>query len=127
MKVMINSVHFKADQKLEDFVTEKVEKLCAKYSEVISAEVTLKLDNTDTPENKIADIRLVLRGDDLYASKQSKSFEESIDACIDALKKQLEKYKGKNAKWTLVGWLLQPHWKQKASLKYEAGFFLRQK
>ena len=98
MKVMINSVHFKADQKLEDFITEKVEKLCAKYSEVISAEVTLKLDNTDTPENKIADIRLVLRGDDLYASKQSKSFEESIDACIDSLNKQLEKYRGKNTK-----------------------------
>lgn len=98
MKVMINSVHFKADQKLEVFITEKVEKLCSKYSEVISAEVTLKLDNTDTPENKIADIRLVLRGDDLYASKQSKSFEESVDACIDALKKQLEKYKGKNTK-----------------------------
>ena len=98
MKVMINSVHFKADQKLEDFITQKVEKLCAKYSEVISAEVTLKLDNTDTPENKIADVRLVLRGDDLYASKQSKSFEESIDACIDALKKQLEKYKGKITK-----------------------------
>ena len=98
MKVMINSVHFKADQKLEDFITQKVEKLCAKYSEVISAEATLKLDNTDTPENKIADIRLILRGDDLYASKQSKSFEESVDACIDALKKQLEKYKGKNVK-----------------------------
>ena len=29
MKVMINSVHFKADQKLEDFITQKVEKLCA--------------------------------------------------------------------------------------------------
>lgn len=98
MKVMINSVHFKADQKLEDFITQKVEKLCAKYSEVISAEVALKLDNTDTPENKIADIRLVLRGDDLYASKQSKTFEESIDSCIDALKKQLEKYKGKTTK-----------------------------
>ena len=98
MKVMINSVHFKADQKLEDFITQKVEKLCAKHSEVINAEVSLKLDNTDTPENKIADIRLVLRGDDLYASKQSKTFEESIDTSIDALKKQLEKYKGKNTK-----------------------------
>ncbi len=95
MKVMINSVHFKADQKLEDFITQKVEKL---HSDVISAEVALKLDNTDTPENKIADIRLVLRGDDLFASKQSKSFEESIDDCIDALKKQLEKYKGKTTK-----------------------------
>ena len=98
MKVMINSVHFKADQKLEEFITQKVERLCAKYSEVISAEVSLKLDNTDTPENKIADIRLVLRGDDLFASKQSKSFEESTDVAIDALKKQLEKYKGKNVK-----------------------------
>jgi len=98
MKVMINSVHFKADQKLEEFITQKVEKLCAKYSEVISAEVSLKLDNTDAPENKIADIRLVLRGDDLYASKQNKSFEESIDSGVDALKKQLEKYRGKNAK-----------------------------
>ena len=98
MKVMINSVHFKADSKLEDFITQKVEKLCSKHSEVINAEVSLKLDNTDTPENKIADIRLILRGDDLYASKQSKSFEEAIDTSIDALKKQLEKYKGKNTK-----------------------------
>ena len=98
MKVMINSVHFKADQKLEEFITQKVEKLCAKYSEVISAEVSLKLDNTDTPENKITDIRLVLRGDDLFASKQIKSFEESTDVAIDALKKQLEKYKGKITK-----------------------------
>ena len=57
MKVMINSVHFKADQKLEDFITQKVEKLCSKYNEVINAEVSLKLDNTDTPENKIADIK----------------------------------------------------------------------
>ena len=98
MKVMINSVHFKADQKLEDFITQKVEKLCAKHSEVINAEVSLKLDNTDMPENKIADIRLILRGDDLFASKQSKTFEESVDTSIDALKKQLEKYKGKSAK-----------------------------
>jgi putative sigma-54 modulation protein len=95
---MINSVHFKADQKLEDFITQKVEKLCAKYNEVINAEVSLKLDNTDTPENKIADVRLVLRGDDLFASKQSKTFEESIDTSIDALKKQLEKYKGRSVK-----------------------------
>ena len=99
MNVTINSVHFKADQKLEDFITKKVEKVCEKYAEVINAEVNLKLDNTDTPENKIADIRLVLKGDDLFASKQSKSFEEAIDTAVDALKKQLEKYKGKFVKW----------------------------
>ncbi|MBQ0130569.1 MAG: ribosome-associated translation inhibitor RaiA [bacterium] len=98
MNVTINSVHFKADQKLEDFITKKVEKVCEKYAEVIGAEVNLKLDNNDTPENKIADIRIVLKGDDLFASKQSKTFEESVDTAVDALKKQLEKYKGKIAK-----------------------------
>ena len=98
MNVTINSVHFKADQKLEDFITKKVEKVCEKYAEVINAEVNLKLDNNDTPENKIADIRIVLKGDDLFASKQSKTFEESVDTAVDALKKQLEKYKGKFTK-----------------------------
>lgn len=95
MKVNINSVHFKADSKLEDFISQKLEKVCSKYSDVIGAEVTLKLDNTDAPENKIVDIRLVLKGNDLFASKVSKTFEESTDDVIDALKKQLEKYKGK--------------------------------
>ncbi|MBE6335549.1 MAG: ribosome-associated translation inhibitor RaiA [Lentimicrobiaceae bacterium] len=95
MKISINSVHFKADTKLEEFITQKVEKLCSKYSDVIGSEVNLKLDNTDTPDNKIVDIRIMLKGNDLYASKESKSFEESTDNAIDALKKQMEKYKGK--------------------------------
>lgn len=98
MKVMINSVHFRASSDLEGFITQKVEKVCSKYGEVIGAEVNLKLDNNETPENKIADIRLMLKGDDLYASKQCKSFEEATDQAVDALKKQLEKYKGKFVK-----------------------------
>ena len=40
----------------------------------------------------------MLKGNDLFASKVSKSFEESTDEAIDALKKQLEKYKGKTDK-----------------------------
>ena len=95
---MINAVHFRASSDLEEFITQKVEKVCSKYNDVIGAEVTLKLDNTDAPENKIADIRLMLKGDDLFASKQCKSFEEATDLASDALKKQLEKYKGKFVK-----------------------------
>ncbi len=95
MNIKINSVHFKADQKLENFVSTKVEKLTAKHNDVIGSEVTFKLDNTDTPENKITEIRVLLKGNDLFASKQSKSFEEATDAAVDALKKQLEKHKSK--------------------------------
>ena len=95
MKVTINSVHFKADSKLEDFITNKVEKLCGKMDDVQGVEVNLKLENTDTPENKIADIRIMLKGNDLYSSKQCKTFEEAVDKAIDALKNQVEKHKNR--------------------------------
>ena len=95
MKVTINAVHFKADAKLEDFITAKVEKLCQKVSDVMEADVTLKLANTDSPENKIADIRMVIKGNDLYSSKQCKTFEEATDLALDALKSQIEKYKNR--------------------------------
>lgn len=95
MKVTINAVHFKADVKLEDFITAKVEKLCQKVSDVMEADVTLKLANTDSPENKIADIRIMLKGNDLYSSKQCKTFEEATDLALDALKSQIEKYKNR--------------------------------
>ena len=93
MKVTINAVHFKADSKLEEFITNKIEKLCGKLDDAQGAEVTLKLDNTDTPENKIADIKLFVKGEDLFASKRSNTFEEAVSQCVDTLKVQIEKYK----------------------------------
>jgi putative sigma-54 modulation protein len=95
MRVNINSVHFKADKKLLTFINEKIEKLSQVYDGVIGSEVSLKLDNNDGKDNKIAEIRLNLPGRDLYAKKQSKSFEESTDTAVDALRRQLKKYKEK--------------------------------
>lgn len=95
MKININSIHFKADKKLEDFITEKVQKLTTIYDGLLGSEVTLRLDNKETMDNKIAEIKLQIRGNDLFAKKQSKSFEEAADSAVDALRKQLTKYKEK--------------------------------
>lgn len=95
MKVNVNSVHFKADRKLLNFINEKVGKLTQIYDGVIGSDVFLKLDNNDDGENKIAEIRLFIRGNDLYAKKQSKSFEEATDNAVEALRKQLTRYKEK--------------------------------
>lgn len=95
MKVNINSVHFKADKKLLDFISEKVEKLSSMYDGVIASDVTLKVENTDTPDNKIAEIRLLIRGNDLYAKKHSTTFEEATDTAVEALRRQLTKRKDK--------------------------------
>lgn len=95
MQIEIRSIHFKADKKLEDFIKDKIEKLSQFYDGVIGGEVSLKLSNTETTENKITEIRLSIRGNDLYAKKQSKSFEEATDNAIEALRRQLIKHKEK--------------------------------
>jgi putative sigma-54 modulation protein len=95
MQIEIRSIHFKADKKLEDFIKEKLEKLTQFYDGVIGTEVSLKLSNTETSDNKITEIRMNVRGNDLYAKKQSKTFEESTDEAVEALRRQLIKYKEK--------------------------------
>lgn len=95
MNVSINAVKFKADKKLEDFIQDKVGKLSGVYDGIIGSEVVLKMENVAAPENKIAEIRLLIKGNDLFASKQSKSFEEATDSAIDALRKQLDRHKGR--------------------------------
>ena len=93
MKITIQTPNFKADQKLLDLVTEKVEKL-GKFSDRIhEASVTLKLDKSDTRENKICEIKLGIPGNDLFATKQSKTFEEAASKTSDALRSQIEAWK----------------------------------
>ncbi len=98
MKVNINSVHFKADKKLIGFIDQKVDKLSNFYDGIIGGDVSLKLSNKADNENKIVEIRLIIKGYDLFAKKESQSFEEATDQAIDALKKQLTKHKDKSRK-----------------------------
>lgn len=95
MNVQIHSVRFDADKKLIDFVNQKIKKLVQYSDDIVNAEVYLRLDKDQDRENKISEIRLELPGGPLFAKKQSKSFEESTDDVIEALKKQITKHKEK--------------------------------
>jgi putative sigma-54 modulation protein len=95
MKIMIQTPGFKADQKLVDFVNEKLEKLSRFSDRILEAQVTLKLDKSETRENKISEIRLVIPGNDLFAVKHSTSFEEATTKTIEALKHQVATWKEK--------------------------------
>ena len=95
MNIRINAVRFDADTKLEQFVEKKVNKLAQYFDDIINAEIYLRLENTTALENKVVEIRLDVPGGDLFARKQSKTFEESTDNAIDALKQQILKHKEK--------------------------------
>lgn len=95
MKINITSVKFKSDSKLDSFIQEKVEKLLGIYENIIASEITLKLENNENQENKVAEIKLLIRGNDLFAKKNSKTFEEAVDLSVEALRKQLTRHKEK--------------------------------
>ena len=96
MKITIQSKDFTAKIELTDFIKEKTEKLFRLYDKIISCEVLLKIDKSETKGNKICDIRLVIPGNDLLAGAQCKTFEEATMQVIEALEKQIEKKKGKS-------------------------------
>jgi ribosomal subunit interface protein len=96
MNIKVNTVHFTADKKLMDFINKKVSKLDTFFEGIIGVEIIMKVDKPETANNKIAEIKLSIPGYDyLFASKQSDSFEESIDLALEAIRRQLTKFKEK--------------------------------
>ena len=95
MKVLLNAVKFSPDEKFKVFVEEKVGKVERLLPDALQAEVNLKVEKPETNNNKIAEIRIVVRGNDLFVSKQADSFEEAVMLAIDALKTQIDKFKEK--------------------------------
>lgn len=93
MQVNVHSIQFKADKKLIHFIEARLEKLRQFHDKMVGAEVYLKLDKNSAVGNKITEIKINIPGRDLFAKRQSTSFEHSTDMVIDALKQQIQKAK----------------------------------
>ena len=95
MEIRIQSIHFDATEQLQTFIQKKVSKLEKYYEDIKKVEVSLKVVKPETAENKEAGVKVLVPNGELYASKICNTFEESVDVCIEALEKQLVKYKEK--------------------------------
>jgi putative sigma-54 modulation protein len=97
MDINIKTTHFDADKKLLDFVSTKVNKLDKYFDRIIRSEVILNFNKSKKKftDNKEAKIRIEIPGNDLFAEKEATTFEEAIDLTVDALEKQVKKYKSK--------------------------------
>lgn len=98
MEIKINSVGFSASSQLEEFIQKKISKLDKYHEGIINAEVALKLEKDDNLENKVAEVTVAVKGQDVFAKKNAKKFEEAIDELYDVLKRQLVKIKEKAEK-----------------------------
>ena len=93
MEIKIHSIRFDADSKLLTFIKGKLEKLNLFYDDIIGADVYLRLDRSEDSENKVTEIKLTLPGAELFAKRQTRSFEESTNLAVEALRRQIRKHK----------------------------------
>lgn len=95
ININIQSLHFDASERLKEFINKKFAKLEKVSDDIISIDVTLKVINAETGDNKESSVKINVKNDELFASKTADSFEEAVTLCLDALDKQLVKYKEK--------------------------------
>ncbi|OYU80764.1 MAG: ribosomal subunit interface protein [Flavobacterium sp. BFFFF1] len=95
MKVNVHAVNFTVDRKLVDFIQERMDKLEKYYDKVVSSDVFLKVEKTSDKENKIAELKIHVPGDEFVVKKQCKTFEEAMDLSVEAAERLLVKRKEK--------------------------------
>lgn len=95
MEIRIKAIKFDATEKLEAFITKKVEKLQKTAEDAIAAEVQLKVVKPATALNKTTSLSVALPGATLFVEKTCDTFEEGVDLCVDAMKVQIAKHKEK--------------------------------
>ncbi len=95
MKVNTQSVNFNADQKLIDFIQQRMDKLDQYYDKIIKSDVFLKVENTSGKQNKIFEAIISVPGDSFIVKKVCKTFEEAADSAANSLGRQLRKRKEK--------------------------------
>ena len=95
MKLQMHAIHFTADQKLLDFIQRRADKLETYYDRIVGGEVFLRLEKSESKENKVVEIKLSIPGSTLFAKVQKASFEAAADEAVEALRRQLKKHKEK--------------------------------
>lgn len=98
MKLRIQSVNFEATATLESYVTKKMDKLEKFHNEIHNGEVFLKVVKPETASNKEAEVKVSIPNADFFASKICDTFEEAVDLSIEAVDKQIRKFKEKAVK-----------------------------
>ena len=98
MKVMIQSINFDATEKLEEYVNKKAKKIEKFFDEIRIIDVYLKVIKPETATNKQAEIIVTAPNVEFFASKTCDTFEEAVDLALEAIEKQVIKFKEKIAK-----------------------------
>jgi putative sigma-54 modulation protein len=94
MDIIIQSLGFTASDNLKSFIEEALQKLF-KDDMIVRANVTMYKASESIPDNNYCEIRLEIPGNDLFAKRNSDSFEKAVLDTSEVIHKQLRKLKEK--------------------------------
>ena len=93
MEVRIQSVHFNADEKLTNYIDQKLAKISKYNDRIITMDVFLKLENSGQVRDKIVEIKAHIPGQSVFVEDSDKTFESAFEKAVDSLKRKLIKEK----------------------------------
>ena len=94
MNIIIQTVHFDADEKLLALVNKKLERLAHFHDRITKVEVYLKLDNlVHAIKDKVVEIKVHIPKKDCFVKSTSKTFEASFEHAFDSIVNQIKKTK----------------------------------
>jgi putative sigma-54 modulation protein len=79
---------------LESIINQKVEKLEQIYQHIMDCTVYLH-DNGHGINDKEIEIKVTVKDNTLFAKEKENSFEKALDLSVEAMRKQVQKYKEK--------------------------------
>ena len=93
METNVQATNFTIDRKLIAFTKKKASKLYQFYDKILRIEVVFKLENAAGRENKFAELKVDVVGDNMVVKKVCKSFEEAVDLSVRAAERMLIRHK----------------------------------
>lgn len=93
MNINIQANHFELSTQLEAFAEKKVSKLERFLGDIIRVDVLFSLIKPETNSNKEAKVLVAVPNSELVAVKSADSFEQALTEALEAIEKQIDKYK----------------------------------
>jgi len=93
MTINIQYVHMATSEAMNEYVTERLNKLGKKYEWIIGAEVHFAVEHKDKTKGKICKMELSLPGPRIFAASNEDNYEDAVKNTIKDLEKQLKKRK----------------------------------
>jgi len=98
MKITIQTPGFDASKELRAFVERNLMKFEKIRVPIMEAQVCLKTNSGTNFQNRLCEIKLMIPGNDLFASNESATFEIAIHGAVDALRHQVDRLRTQREK-----------------------------